>query len=613
MTITHINRLRCAVTNTPGLAGDIVVGAALNVGTGANASGRRTFTAAEDGLSFEPIFEDGIRWETRTGCVYTHSTTTLTRGTLVDSSTGSAIALTSSAVVTLGATAKHAQDLEAVRALSAPQVTAMAYAIENTFTSGAPPSINTQNANASWIYRSPATSTSIKNAWYFYVPVGRGYYNCAVFGDNMATGTPIAQNWGRYYLSKIGTYTHHTSATKIGTWTTISNDFAFGGSYCRSVTPGDTCSFSATGSVVVLKTVAISNGGYAIVSIDGSYTAANRCPVFTSADYAAGRCRSTDVGKAYINTYAVANVGDYHIVLADGLADSAHAIVFEATGTKATASSDVRAHIGGVVGCSAADVGQSPGGAYAFANVEAVYEIDNGASAFLQVPEVENNAASTFEFLGDVHGAETVVSYSVAADGVSKTAMTLGTYTSGAVIRFNRVTTLASTDLPGTPAITKTTDVIFSASGVCPIIANTRMVFALAKRVRFNYPAMLPVRQINLDNGASENRRWTTASFGSYVAASTDMTIKDDVDRGNVPAYLARISGTHGHVAYVGVIDGEQSVNSFFLSSSSPVFLLSKSAGDSKIYFCRSNSKSIESFSAGQITTTAAGWGIVPA
>lgn len=113
MSTTHVNRLRCAVTNTPGTSGNITVGSALNVGT----SGRRTFTAADDGKPFEPTFEDGTAWETRTGCVYTHSTATLTRGTLVDSSTGSAIALTSATVVTLGPTAKQMTDLELARSL----------------------------------------------------------------------------------------------------------------------------------------------------------------------------------------------------------------------------------------------------------------------------------------------------------------------------------------------------------------------------------------------------------------------------------------------------------------------------------------------------------------
>ena len=118
MSTTHINRLRCSISNTPGTSGNVVVGAATS-------AARRTFTAAEDGKSFEPTFEQGNAWEVRTGCVYTHATATLTRGTLVDSSTGSAINLTSAAVVSLGPTAKQMTDLEPARGISLQLATAV--------------------------------------------------------------------------------------------------------------------------------------------------------------------------------------------------------------------------------------------------------------------------------------------------------------------------------------------------------------------------------------------------------------------------------------------------------------------------------------------------------
>ncbi len=127
MSTTHINRLRCSITNTPGTSGNVVVGAAP--------AGRRTFSAADDGKSFEPTFSEGNAWEVRTGCVYTHSTTTLTRGTLVDSSTGSAIALTSAAIVALHVTAKGIQDLDWAREGNA-QHTVLAPIVSRETTSG---------------------------------------------------------------------------------------------------------------------------------------------------------------------------------------------------------------------------------------------------------------------------------------------------------------------------------------------------------------------------------------------------------------------------------------------------------------------------------------------
>jgi len=97
MPATHRNRLVTAISNTPGASGALTIAAA--------ASGYRTFGAADDGLSFDVSIVDGTAWEIRTGCVYTHATRTLTRGTLEDSSTGSAINLTSAAVVTVTMTA----------------------------------------------------------------------------------------------------------------------------------------------------------------------------------------------------------------------------------------------------------------------------------------------------------------------------------------------------------------------------------------------------------------------------------------------------------------------------------------------------------------------------
>jgi len=104
MVATHRNRLLTTISNAPGLAGALTVSTA--------SAGYRTFAAGDDGLSFNVSIVDGAAWEIRTGCIYTHAGTSLSRGTLTDSSTGSAIALTSSALVTDAATAALAQQLE---------------------------------------------------------------------------------------------------------------------------------------------------------------------------------------------------------------------------------------------------------------------------------------------------------------------------------------------------------------------------------------------------------------------------------------------------------------------------------------------------------------------
>jgi hypothetical protein len=91
---THVNRLQCTVSNSPG-TGTINPSAAV--------SGFRTFAIGDDGKSFSCLFVEGTAWEVATGCVYDHdaSPKTLTRGTLENSSTGSAISLTSAAIVSV--------------------------------------------------------------------------------------------------------------------------------------------------------------------------------------------------------------------------------------------------------------------------------------------------------------------------------------------------------------------------------------------------------------------------------------------------------------------------------------------------------------------------------
>lgn len=93
MPATHRNRLVTAISNAPGAAGALTIASA--------AAGYRTFGAADNGLEFDVSIVDGTAWEICTGCVYTHAGTSLSRGTLEDSSTGSAIALSSAAVVTV--------------------------------------------------------------------------------------------------------------------------------------------------------------------------------------------------------------------------------------------------------------------------------------------------------------------------------------------------------------------------------------------------------------------------------------------------------------------------------------------------------------------------------
>jgi hypothetical protein len=108
---THVNRLQCTVSSVGGSPEVITVSTAV--------TGFRTFESGDSGKTFSCLFIEGSAWEVATGCLYTHSGTTLTRGTLENSSTGSAISLTSAAIVSVIAPASLGNEAEfAVREIA---------------------------------------------------------------------------------------------------------------------------------------------------------------------------------------------------------------------------------------------------------------------------------------------------------------------------------------------------------------------------------------------------------------------------------------------------------------------------------------------------------------
>ena len=149
MADTHVNRLRCTVS--------AVASAGLGAFTISTASsGYRTFGASQDGQTFTVLVTEGTAWEVNTGCTYTHAGTSLARGTLADSSTGSAIAFTTAAVITEVASAAFGNKSEAALQAVVPGG-------RLTLETGVPVSTTDQTAKTS-IYYTPYVH-NIVNLW----------------------------------------------------------------------------------------------------------------------------------------------------------------------------------------------------------------------------------------------------------------------------------------------------------------------------------------------------------------------------------------------------------------------------------------------------------------
>jgi hypothetical protein len=94
----HANRVQMTVTGTPG-TGTIT----LNAATSGYQSFGTAYSSAD--ATVDILITEGTSWEVARNCTYTHSGTTVTRGTLESSSSGSAVSFTSAAIVSVIATA----------------------------------------------------------------------------------------------------------------------------------------------------------------------------------------------------------------------------------------------------------------------------------------------------------------------------------------------------------------------------------------------------------------------------------------------------------------------------------------------------------------------------
>lgn len=353
-----------------------------------------------------------------------------------------------------------------------------------------------------FMFRNPVTQATslISDQREIYIPTEKsGVYLGAFFGKRIKTHT--AETLTDMGLFRAGLHTWHGSLTKSGSWTNSPTGVSTGAFQATgaiySQTAGDTCSGSVTGTAAGIRLFLTSNGGYAIVAIDGDYTRANKLPIFNKADYDAGRCRATDIGKRYYSSYSSAPTSDL-ICLANDLSAGTHTITVEATGTKPSASSGTRAWVEGFAGCN----GETLGNANVYAvPVQWIYHDLLAWSAFDSVAQWAPSGSSDYQFLGNIHGdntqsKEVTTSLSWTVGATDQTSLAAGTWASGQIIRCDHVSTLAHKVNTASTVATKTRHWTMAPSRKLPIMCDCGISWATAGAVNIEYPVMLPIGEV---------------------------------------------------------------------------------------------------------------------
>lgn len=348
-----------------------------------------------------------------------------------------------------------------------------------------------------------------------YVPTSDfGYYFGAFFSDKLLSNSVVSLT--DTCLARTGTATKNAGLSYSSGWTASTNAAAFDSDYSYANAAGKTASLSVTGTAVAVRFFLATNGGYAIVAIDGDYTRADHLPLFTADDYAAGLCRRDDIGKRYFSCYATSSYSECQC-LADDLSAGTHTILVETTGTKPAASSDYRVYIEAMLGCNDETAGS--------ANVHFVpiWWISHNIfdwSAQNYVVQWAPSGSADYQFLGENHAdntnsREVTTALSVYLGITDQTALAPGSYASGDMLRISHTSTLRHKSDLTSPVATKVRTYTAAPHRRLPLMCSTTITWAVAGGVtKIEYPVMLMCSERNPGSTAQRNVNFSAANIG---------------------------------------------------------------------------------------------------
>ena len=363
--------------------------------------------------------------------------------------------------------------------------------------------VETPGSAYSYLFAHPATLAGHKQLGQIevYVPLQKDptdgiqwYYGTCLGTKAAAHMVPSICDTGLY---KPALHSYHTAMTKTGSWATSPANVAEGAftanGAASSSTAGDTISGTVSGRAIGVRWFATTDGGFAVVSIDGDYTRATRLPEFTQADYLSGACRESDVGKRYLCTYYPAPWNDASVI-ADDLAPGNHTIVIQSTGKRPGASSGTKVYIEAIFG-----VGGGALGAFKVFAVPIRYVCHLSAvSAQCYVAQWAPAGTTSFEWLGENHSdnsnsLEETADFVVLVEQIDKTALTKGTFASGTTVTVRHTTTLAHASDLGSAVANKTRTYTFKSGRKHPAMCAVKIEWLADGVLEIEYAAMLTV------------------------------------------------------------------------------------------------------------------------
>lgn len=412
---------------------------------------------------------------------------------------------------------------------------------------------------------------------------------------------------GRLREGVVATHVPHNdpSVVRTGGGGTSSHVDVYGGSASWVGATDATLSCTVTGTTLGLRVWMNTNCGFALVAIDGDYTAATSLPVVTSGDVSAGYFVAGDIGKRYISSYGQSDSfekRDFHILLAEGLSPGGHTITVKATGTKLSVSSDTRVNIAAFVGATGA---QLPGdaGTAMFYTVQLSGRMQGTLSAMDSAYVISLSGDANYEWVGGNHGNETLTSRSLLVDGATQT-LAANEILSGTSVEILRDIVWRHT--LSVPDIAQKLDsVVANVSTPVSFKYTSTITFETAVDVYVAYSGMMPssIPESTLIARPGVDR------MAVGVLGNVDI-IGVDGSYVNAPALTVCAHSTSHDTVFILAMSGTSNVNDWVDSADLYTFI-DRSATNVKGYFTLVASGNTRSVSSSEVISAQFGWRVM--